>query len=49
MFTCIVTGNFSYVPTYKSILIKCVDLLIKRIDLSEMCYTHWVDLLAELL
>ena len=34
---------------YKSILIKCVDLLIKRVDLSETCCTHWVDVLAELL
>ena len=33
----------------KSILIKCVNLLIKHVDLSETCCTHWVDVLAELL
>ena len=31
---------------YKYILINCVNL-IKRVDLSEMCCTHWVDVLAE--
>ena len=34
---------------YKSILIKCVDLLIKDVDLSETSCTHWVYVLAELL
>ena len=33
----------------KSILIKCVDLLIKRVDLSDTCCTNWVNVLAELL
>ena len=32
------------------LLIKCVDLLIKRIDMSvTCCYIHCVDVLAELL
>ena len=31
-----------------SILIKCVNLLIKFIHLSETCCTYWVDVLAEL-
>ena len=28
---------------------KCVYLLIKRVDLSEIYSAHWVDVLAELL
>ena len=34
---------------YKPTLIKCADLLIKRVDLSETCCTHLVDVLADLL
>ena len=30
------------------VYINCIYLLLKRVDLSEMC-THWVDMLAELL
>ena len=33
----------------KSILIKYVDLLNKHVDLSETCWSHWLDVLAELL
>ena len=29
--------------------INCVDLLIKRVDLSQTCCIHWVGVLAELL
>ena len=34
---------------YKSKLIKCADLFINRVDLSEMCCMHLADVLAELL
>ena len=40
------------VPSYAgcdwpSILIMCVDLLIRYADLSETCCTHWVGVFAE--
>ena len=29
------------------VYINCVDLLNKRVELSVMCFTHYIDVLAE--
>ena len=49
----------SYKATYEQLVtlvviglyvyINCIDLLINHVNLSEMCCTHWVDVLTELL